>query len=110
MFFLAFSAGGGDPDGPGPGGVGEPACGGKGGGREEEEEEGGGEKAGGRRRRRRNRNTAPQRQCVPAAWKRDHAPGWLRKGDRSVRRPGTFVLRRVPADRTGSGKCGASHT
>ena len=39
MFFLAFSAGGGDPDGPGPGGVGEPACGGKGGGREEEEEE-----------------------------------------------------------------------
>ena len=37
-------------------------------------------------------------------------PGWLRKGDRSVRRPGTFVLRRVPADRTGSGKCGASHT
>ena len=63
-----------------------------------------------RRRRRRNRNTAPQRQCVPAAWKRDHAPGWLRKGDRSVRRPGTFVLRRVPADRTGSGKCGASHT
>ena len=31
MFFLALSAGGGDPDGPGPGGVGEPACGGKGG-------------------------------------------------------------------------------
>ena len=39
MFFLALSAGGGDPDGPGPGGVGEPACGGKGGDREEEEEE-----------------------------------------------------------------------
>lgn len=62
-----------------------------------------------RRRRRRNRDTAPQRQCVPEAWKRDHAPGWLRKGE-SVRRPGTFVLRRVPADRTGSGKFGASRT
>ena len=38
-----------------------------------------------RRRRRRNRDTAPQRQCVPEAWKRDHAPGWLRKG---VYKPG----------------------
>ena len=38
-FFLAFSTGGGDPDRPGPGGVGEPAGGGKCGDREEEEEE-----------------------------------------------------------------------
>ena len=38
MYFLALPAGGGDPDRPGPGSVGEPACRGKSGGREEEEE------------------------------------------------------------------------
>ena len=35
-FFLAFYTGWGDPDGPGPGRVGEHACGGKGGGREDD--------------------------------------------------------------------------
>lgn len=46
----------------------------------------------GAERRWRRRNTTPQSQCVPVACKTDQAPGWLRRGDRSVTRPGTFVL------------------